>query len=124
MWLMTKHGFYSIVLKEPVRFHVRARERQDLQNLIDRVPLPGVEIIDTPDGDYAARLVVDGAVVLKILEFLGNTLDYSNFKNQIAKTPDQSHKPYHEVWGVMASALGAYGKIGLIRWRDVTGSGM
>ena len=112
MWLMTKHGFYSIVEKVPGEFHVRARERQDLQNLIDRVPLAGVAIVDTPDGDYTARLVVDGGVVLKILGFLGKTLDYTNFKNQIAKTPDQKHKPYHEVWGVMAEALGAYGRPG------------
>jgi hypothetical protein len=112
MWLMTKHGFYSIVEKAHGQFHVRARERQDLLNLIDRVPLEGVAIIDTPDGDYTARLVVDGDVVLKILGFLGKTLDYSNFKNQIAKTPDQQHKPYHEVWGVMAEALGAYGRPG------------
>lgn len=112
MWLMTKHGFYSIVEKVHGEFHVRARERQDLQNLIDRVPLQGVEVIDTPDGDYVARLVVDGTVVLRILEFLGKTLDYSNFKSKIDRTPDQANKPYHEVWGVMAKALGAYGRPG------------
>lgn len=54
MWLMTKHGFYSIVQKKPDEYHVRARERQDLQNLIDRVPLPDAVIIDTPEADYAA----------------------------------------------------------------------
>ena len=112
MWLMTKHGFYSIVEKGHGQFHVRARERQDLQNLIDRVPLSGLDVIDTPEGDYTARLVVGEGEVLKILGFLGKTLDYSNFKSQIAKTPDQQHKPYHEVWGIMAEALGAYGRPG------------
>jgi hypothetical protein len=43
MWLMTKHGFYSIVEKRPGEFHVRARVRQDLENLVARVPLLGAE---------------------------------------------------------------------------------
>jgi len=40
MWLMTKHGFYSIVQKNPGEFHIRARVRKDLENLVERVPLP------------------------------------------------------------------------------------
>ncbi len=44
MWLMTKHGFYSIVQKKPGEFHIRFRARQDLLNLVERVPLPGAEI--------------------------------------------------------------------------------
>jgi len=47
MWLMTKHGFYSIVEKLPGEFHIRSREREDLQNLIDRVPLPAGQFADT-----------------------------------------------------------------------------
>jgi hypothetical protein len=116
MWLMTKHGFYSIVQKKSGEYHVRARERRDLQNLADRVPLPGAAIIDTPDADYACRIVTDKGTVLTILDFLGQSLDYSNFKGKIAVTPDQKHKPYHHVWQVLADALGAYG-------RKVTGRG-
>ena len=44
MWLMTKHGFYSIVQKKQGEFHVRARVRKDLENLQERVPLAGREI--------------------------------------------------------------------------------
>ena len=47
-----------------------------------------------------------------ILEFLGRTLDYPNFKDKVDATPDQRRKPYHEVWRVMADALGAYGRKG------------
>ena len=47
-----------------------------------------------------------------ILEFLGRTLDYPNFKDKVDATPDQRRKPYHEVWRVMADSLGAYGKRG------------
>jgi hypothetical protein len=112
MWLMTKHGFYSIVQKKPGEYHVRARERQDLQNLVDRVPLTGAVIIDTPDADYACRIVTDKDAVHAILGYLGESLDYSNFKGKIDATPDQKHKPYHKVWQVLADALGAYGRKG------------
>jgi hypothetical protein len=112
MWLMTKHGFYSIVQKEPGKYHIRSREPQDLENLVDRVPLPQVEIYDTPSRDYAARLIVDQQILMLILEFLGNTVDYDNFKDCIANTADQAHKPYHEIWGILAQMLGAYGRSG------------
>jgi len=59
MWLMTKHGFYSIVEKKPGEYHVRSRERQDLKNLVDRVPLRGAVIVDTPDADCACRVITD-----------------------------------------------------------------
>ena len=112
MWLMTKHGFYSIVEKKPGEFHVRSREKQDIENLQQRVPLPHAHLIETPDADYGYRLVVGKDDVLTILQFLGETLDYDNFKGKIDRTPDQKRKPYHKVWGVMAEALGAYGETG------------
>lgn len=112
MWLMTKFGFYSIVRKKPGEYHVRSRERRDLDNLVKGVPLTGAKIVDTPEADYASRIVTDEATVLAILAFLGQTLDYPNFKGKIDADPDQRHKPYHEVWRVMADSLGAYGRKG------------
>lgn len=119
MWLMTKHGFYSIVQKQPNEYHVRSRERKDLENLSAAVPLPNAKIIETPQADYAYRIIVDKDKLLAILARLGETLDYSNFKGKIDSTPDQAHKPYHEVWDVLANALGAYGhKPGWMRRRS------
>jgi hypothetical protein len=112
MWLMTKHGLYSIVQKKAGEYHVRAREHRDLDNLVNRVPLPGTVIINTPEADYACRIVTDKGTVQAILEFLGASLDYDNFKSKIDATPDQRHKPYHQVWQVLANALGAYGRKG------------
>lgn len=109
---MTKHGFYSIVERDPGEFHVRGRERQDLENLLKGVPLPDTELFETPEADYRFRIVVDRKTVQMILQFLGETLDYSNFKGKIDTMPDQNRKPYHEVWGVIAGALGAYGREG------------
>lgn len=109
---MTKHGFYSIVERQPGEFHVRGRERQDLENLLKGVPSLDTKLFETPDADYGYRIVVEKDDVLAILNFFGETLDYSNFKGKIDVTPDQSKKPYHKVWQVMADALGAYGKKG------------
>src|ERR1035437_900658 len=112
MWLMTKHGFYSIVQKKPGEFHVRARVRQDLENLVDRVPLPGAEIHATKTADYSFRIVTGQGDVRKVMQFLGDSLDYSNFKDTIARTPDQQakHDAYASVWHTMIDALGGYGR--------------
>ena len=109
MWLMTKFGFFSIVRKEQDRFHIRSRERLDIENLVKFVPLVNAEIIESITADYRFRVIVGRKELMAVLELLGNELDYSNFKGCIDRTPEQSHKPYHEVWGLLADALGAYG---------------
>lgn len=119
MWLMTKYGFYSIVQKEPGTYHVRARERHDLENLITLVPLTTVGLIETTSSDYRFRIIVRRDTLLEILAFLGNTLDYENFKACIDRIPDQAHKPYHAIWSVLAEALGAYGNAGTVRKQEV-----
>ena len=113
MWLMTKHGFYSIVQKQPGEFHVRARGRQDLANLVARVPLPGAEIHATKTADYSFRIVTGKGDVLKVMQFLGDSLDYSNFKNTVARTPDQQakHDAYASVWHTMIDTIGGHGRV-------------
>jgi hypothetical protein len=114
MWLMTKHGFYSIVQKKPGEFHIRSRVRKDLENLVQRVPLAGSKIHDTTGADYSFRVIVGKDEVLSVMEFLGNTLDYSNFKSKIARTPDQDqkHHVYSDVWSLLSDAFGSYGRSG------------
>jgi hypothetical protein len=116
MWLMTKHGFYSIVEKnkETGEFHIRSRVRKDLANLVEHVPLTGTEIHNTKSADYPFRLIVGKDEVLAVMEFLGETLDYANFKGKIARTPDQKqkHDLYTQVWGLLSDAFGAYGRTG------------
>jgi len=110
MWLMTKYGFYSIVQKPSGEYHLRARERNDIENLIKHVPLTNVKISTSKSKDYAYRIIVEKTEVLAILQFLGETVDYANFKDIIDNIEDQKNKPYHEVWRVLADALGAYGR--------------
>ncbi|MFA6545183.1 MAG: hypothetical protein WCS99_12265 [Limisphaerales bacterium] len=109
---MTKHGFYSIVQKQPGEFHVRARVQQDLENLVARVPLPGAEIHSSKQTDYTFRIIMGKEDVRKVMQFLGDSLDYSNFKNTVARTPDQQakHVAYASVWHTMIDALGGYGR--------------
>ena len=111
---MTKHGFYSIVQKRPGEFHIRSRVRQDLENLVQRAPLPGAQVHASDTADYRYRVIVGKDQVLAVMQFLGQTLDYSNFKNTIADTPDQEqkHHLYSKVWGLLSDAFGAYGRDG------------
>ncbi len=110
MWLMTKHGFYSIVQKKREEYHIRTRERKDIENLVIRLPLGNVKIVESESSDYAFRIVVEKENVAAILKFFGETIDYDNFKDRIDRTPDQKHKPYHQIWRILADALGAYGQ--------------
>lgn len=103
MWLFTIHGFYSIVRKGEV-FHVRAREKADLENLRTLVHgLPAVQ--DSYRGsDYPFRLLLAEAQKDAVMAALSKSIGYPNFKSAVGSTPDQRNKlgRYHQVWRVMA----------------------
>jgi len=58
------------------------------------------------------RIVTGKDDVLKVMQFLGDTLDYSTSRNTVAHTPDQQakHEAYATVWHTMIDALGGYGQ--------------
>jgi len=109
MWLATKLGFYSIVQKQPpddgdaAVYHVRARVREDLENLLQVTSLP-CEILAWPKADYRYRIVVGQQEVFEIMSALAESIDYDNFKGIIAATASQRHKldAYHKVWSTLA----------------------
>jgi len=107
MWLMTKHGFYSIVEKENGVYHIRSRVRGDLENLVERIPLSEARIVAHGGTDYRYRIVANGGEVLRIMQFLVETIDYKNFKDCIGQTPDQmeKHDAYAAVWEVLYQSL-------------------
>ena len=130
MWLMTRHGFYSIVQKDD-GIHIRAREREDLERLIAALKarntmatgddyqillidarLQEPQILETPTNDYRWRVIIQPGTLGQVMAILGESIDYPNFKAQINSDPTQRRKPYHAVWEVMARALGAYGRKG------------
>lgn len=102
MWLMTQHGFFSIVKKDEA-IHVRARARADLENL-KRVARLRATILEWSGADYRWRLLVDERGLRAILATLADTLDYPNFKDRIRKLPDQRGKKdaYNGIWARLA----------------------
>ncbi|MCK9154645.1 MAG: hypothetical protein M0P12_00875 [Paludibacteraceae bacterium] len=109
MWICSKFGFYSIVFKEG-SYQVRAREKKDLVNLITVCGFHGKEICEFKMSDYQYRVLIDKNELFTVMEILGDSIDYSNFKSMIDHRPDQKNKPYHRIWNVLAEALGCYGE--------------
>lgn len=130
MWLCTKYGFFSVKRDRADRYFIRARVRQDLlnlcsemQNAFGRDPedtvhvrlaleAPGYErfdaseaIQDWPAADYRFRLIVSREALDAIFDRFADSIDYPNFKAEVARHPDQRRhlNLYHEVWGVMRS---------------------
>ena len=103
MWIATQHGFYSIVQKAPSKFHIRARVRKDLENLL-KLMAKDWKILEWPLADYRYRVIVDRKDVVEVMGALALDLDYPNFKSQIAKTPDQCAKldAFHRIWALLA----------------------
>ena len=73
MWVMTKYGFYSAVEdyfdKEKKRVVVRARQRQDLENLIE-LGIGGItkeSIVEDRTADYRYRIFITKADWANIL---------------------------------------------------------
>ncbi len=106
MWLFTVHGFYSIVQKDD-HWHIRARAKRDLENLKRVCGLRSKLKIEEswPGSDYPWRMLVSRAAKDAIIQTLGSGIDYSNFKAEVGRRADQSHKlpAYHEIWAIMAA---------------------
>ena len=104
MWLATKHGFFSIVCKGD-SFHVRARARNDLLSLVEatRGVLGSERISESPTADYRWRVVASAEEMETIWRVLAGSVDYPNFKSEIAATPGQRDKLpiYHEIWHLL-----------------------
>lgn len=106
MWLVTPIGFFSIVQKsgdkQNGRLTVRSRVRSDLAALKQHY-LPGLGAIqESHDTDYRFRAVAPRAEVSAAMARMVDSLDYGNFKSEVAKK--QGHKRaglYHQVWDVL-----------------------
>jgi len=103
MWIASQYGFYSVVFKEGV-FHLRARVRGDLENLLRILPAAVDFDIETwPSADYRYRLRLDANQFGQVWEVLGNSIDYPNFKSRIAQSANQKDRlsTYHQIWSLM-----------------------
>lgn len=107
MWLYTKLGFFSIVHKPPCKkdeLLVRTRCREDLEalskNLSQSIEFKG-EIIESPDSDYAHRMVIPRSILAPFMAGLMEELDYGNFKATIPYNDQLRHEAYFKCWEVM-----------------------
>ena len=101
MWVASKHGFFSIVRKDDegeALWHVRARMREDLENLKEEAGLEK-QIHESPNADYRYRVVVGRDGFVCVVTALAASVDYPNFKSEVGKRPDQAPKlPIYEGW--------------------------
>lgn len=106
MWLLTPIGFFSIVQKPSDQaagtLTVRARVKSDLEALrASYLPSLGV-IQESLSNDYRFRAVAPQQDVSAALAQLVAQLDYSNFKNEVAKQQGSARAQlYHGVWDVL-----------------------
>ena len=112
MWIATKIGFYSIVLrpeKEGAKnsvYHIRARTGSDIDaviSLLEPVLKRTLRLFETPDVDYHWRIILKPEELAPALAALAVTVDYPNFKDEIHASDTQSDKldAYSELWGAL-----------------------
>jgi hypothetical protein len=104
MWLMTQHGLYSVVEDvDPAYLKIRARRKQDLDNLSELVPFK-VEIHDSEAADYRYSVRLKRGSARRLLSATFDHINYPNFREAITKTPDQREKifSYRQIWSTLS----------------------
>ena len=84
MWLCTQLGFFSIVRKQPELFDIRARCREDLEQLALAVGT-GAPVAYYPGSDYPWRILCPAAELPQFMSALTTSIDYDNFKSAIVE---------------------------------------
>lgn len=105
MWIASKYGFFSIVQKGgPGQWMVRARVKNDLNILADRMHLPHDRVLTTSGTDYAYRMILTEEEKNLVFIILSDSVDYDNFKDAVKHTPNQKNKvgAYMQIWSIMA----------------------
>ena len=106
MWLITPVGFFSIVEKandsDAGTLTIRARVRSDLDALRTSF-LPELSSTkETRAADYRFRAQAPREAVASAMAQLARTIDYSNFKDVVAKRQGKERASlYHGVWDVL-----------------------
>jgi hypothetical protein len=106
MWMLSTTGFISVVCKpaDVARdtLTVRARVRQDLEDLRDRwLPELG-EIVETRLADYGYRAFVPREAFAAGLQRLALGIDYDNFKHAVRRAQGEDRAGlYAEVWTLL-----------------------
>lgn len=100
MWLITTIGFFSVVQKPgDTILTVRARVADDLDRLREQY-MPTLSATRANEGtDYPYRATIDHAAFAQGLAQLTQAIDYSNFKDEVARALGHRRAHiYHKVW--------------------------
>jgi len=102
MWIFSKIGFYSIVQKPGQSYlTVRSRVREDLEKL-RATYMPELSVIMAGGGtDYPYRALISHEHFASGLAEMGNDIDYSNFKSEVASKDMARAHVYSSVWSNM-----------------------
>lgn len=111
MWLITPVGFFSVVQK-PVdvaagTLTIRARVRSDLDALRATFLPELTPTKETASADYRFRAQAPKKAVAVALAKVAESIDYSNFKDVVAKRQgkERAHL-YHGIWDVLYAMQG------------------
>ncbi len=106
MWIMSNLGFFSIVQKPRDKgagtLTVRARVKADLENLRTQyIPFLGA-IAEHSGSDYRFRATAPQKDVAAALGQMALNLNYSNFKDEVAKRQGKARAlAYGKVWNAL-----------------------
>jgi 8-oxo-dGTP pyrophosphatase MutT (NUDIX family) len=103
MWILTTIGFFSVVRKPGDSvLTVRARSAGDLDRLRAQF-MPALSATVTGAGtDYPVRATISPAAFGQNLAKMGESIDYSNFKNAVAKHMGKPRAAlYSQVWSTL-----------------------
>ena len=102
MWLATSFGFYKIHQPQAGRFHVCARNRQDLMNLIQLAEHEHPIEEGTDPEECPFRVTLDQGHLGSLLAALALTLDQGMMEG---KGPQHVAKleAFHRIWTALAA---------------------
>jgi hypothetical protein len=113
MWIITTSGFLSVVQNLNSKgpddaLLVRGRVRADLERFADFAAQHGNRpaVVGSPDADYGFRLTTSRETLSAFLDAQVKTLDYPNFKSEVAKTDPQRTHAYMDVWTALRRLQG------------------
>ncbi len=102
MWVFFNNAFVSAVAHRdmPDKLMVRARFKGDLERAFG----PDIDVLNTPDADYAYRCVIVREEFVDVLAQAALNMEYDNFKNSIPQDQKFRKGVYSDVWSVMYQA--------------------
>lgn len=103
MWIVSNIGLFSIVAKEgdleAGMLTIRARQRQDLEDLRAKYLPTMTAITRTKGADYAWRARANRDAVGAAVGLLAASTGYSNFKAEVGRVQGPAREAiYHRAW--------------------------